>query len=113
MNQLLLGALLPFLAAAAWYARRGCRASPRMLVLTPLFMALAALYAIVPDLPRLAGCEGLYFRLANDPRMDIFLWHYTIDRIEVDSSLYHTALILMFAMLVAAAWRELYLLEKE
>jgi len=112
MNQLLLGALLPFLAAAAWYARRRCRATPLMLTLAPVCMAAGALFAVIPDLPRLVGREQLYLRLAQDPRMDIFLWHYTIDRIEFDSSLYHTAMIVMFLMLVAAAWRELYLLER-
>ena len=112
MNQILLGALLPFVVAAARYARRRCRASPLMLTLTPVFMAAGALYAIIPDLPRLFGHERLYLRLSQDPRMNVFLWHYTIDRIEVDSSLYHTAMIVMFLTLVAAAWRELYLLER-
>jgi len=112
MNQLLLGALLPFAGMAVWYARRGRRASLGMLLLTPLLMALGALYAVAPDLPRLAGRMDLYYRLADDPRTNIFLWHYAIDRIEVDSSLYHAALVLTFLLLIGAAWRELYLAER-
>jgi len=112
MNQILFGALIPFLVAVAIYIRRGARASFTFLVLTPVWMALGALYAVVPDLPRLFGRPDVYHRWSHDPRMNIFLWHYAIDRVEVDSSFYHAGLIVMLLLLLGAAWRELYLVEK-
>jgi hypothetical protein len=112
MNQILFGSLIPFLVGAAWYARRGCRASPRMLVVLPIAMTAAAVYAAAPDIPRLLGHYRLYERLSHDPRMDLFLWHYTIDRLEVDSWIYHAVLVAMAAVMLAVAWRELYLEER-
>ena len=107
MDQILLGAALPFLIAAVIYAWRGCRASLPMLILTPVWMVFGALWAIAPDLPRLAGHYELYHRLSRDPRMDIFFFHYTIDRLEIDSPLYHAGLVLMFVLLLGAALREI------
>jgi hypothetical protein len=107
MNQLVVGAAVPFLAAVLVYLARRGRAGLRMLIVTPLLMGLGALWAVVPDVPRLLGMPGLYSRLARDPRTDIFFWHYTIDRLETDSTVYNAAMALMLAALVAAAWREL------
>jgi hypothetical protein len=112
MNQLLIGAAFPFSIALIVYLARRARAGVAALVLTPLAMGLCALWAVVPDLPRLLGMHDLYFRLANDPRTNMFFWHYSIDRIEIDSSLYHAGLLLMACGLLAAAWRELYLRER-
>jgi hypothetical protein len=108
MNQLLIGAAIPFAIAAAAYALRGGRASWRWLILTPAAMALGALWAVVPDLPRLVGWYSLYHRLAQDPRCDVFFWHYTIDRLEADSSWYAAGWVVLAAGLLAAALRELY-----
>ena len=58
MHQVALGALLPFLAAAALYVRRGFRASAKMLIVTPMLMALGALWAEIPDVPRLLDLDG-------------------------------------------------------
>ena len=107
MNQVLLGSAIPFVIATAWYCLRRFRATFAMLVVTPLFMLLGTLWAVAPDLPRMFGMHDLYSRLARDPRTDIFLWHYTIDKIETDSSLYHAGLMLMGLLLLLAAWREL------
>jgi len=107
MNQLLLGAAIGFVPFAVWYGLRRFRASPAMLIFAPLSMAGCALWAVVPDLPRLLGQPAMYGRWARDPRTDIFFWHYTIDRLETDSSLYHAALMLLGAALLAIAWREL------
>lgn len=112
MNQILLGSAIVFLPAAALYALRGCHASLRMLVWTPLLMAAGSLWAIAPDLPRLVGWYDLYHRLALDPRMNVFFWHYSIDQVEIDALWYLPAGVLMLAGLLLAAWRELYLLEK-
>jgi hypothetical protein len=112
MNQILFGASVVFLPAALIYAIRGFRASLRMLVWAPVLMAAGALWAIVPDIPRVIGWYDLYHRLALDPRMNIFLWHYSIDQVEVDALWYLPAGVLMLGGLLAAAWRELYLLEK-
>ena len=112
MNQILLGASIPFAVAVLWYCVRRFRASLLMLITVPLWMTLGAIWAIVPDLPRLFGFYGLYGRLAKDPRTDIFFWHYTIDRIETDSSLYHVGLMAMGLLLIAVAWRELHKVER-
>lgn len=111
MNQILFGAALPFFIATFLYARRGFRASPAMLALTPVWMVLGALWAILPDIPRLLGRSELYERLSHDPRMDVFLLHYTIDRMEIDSPIYHSGLFAMFVLMLIAACRELRLRE--
>lgn len=111
MNQLFLGAALPFAVCVLVYARKGCRASLPLLILAPVAMGLGALWAVAPDIPRLAGHAALYDRLARDPRTDIFFWHFTIDRIEGDAFLFMCGLGAMGLLLIAAAWRELYLRE--
>ncbi|MDI6774233.1 MAG: hypothetical protein QME60_02395 [Verrucomicrobiota bacterium] len=111
MNQIFFGMLIPFVVALAFYARRRCRASPPMLVRTPFCMALGALWATIPDLPRLLGRPDLYHRLARDSRADICLWHYTIDRIERDSIWHIIGVAAMLASLLLAAWRELRIRE--
>jgi len=112
MNQLLLGASFPFLAAVVIYAARRCRATFGMLVIIPILTALSMLWAVAPDLPRLFGFPRLYHELALDPRCDIFFWHYSIDMAESDSPWFAVGLVLIFAALLAAAWRELYLAER-
>ena len=107
MNQIVLGATLPFAGALAVYLARRGRIGLQFLVLTPLAMAAGALWAVVPDLPRLVGRLDLYNRLANDPRTDVFLWHYTIDRIETNSIGSTVIFVLMVWCLLAVAWREL------
>jgi hypothetical protein len=113
MNQLMLGAFVPFLVGLVLYARRGFRASFRMLAATPALMGLGALWAVAPDLPRLFGQYGLYQRLAADPRTNVFFWHYTIDRMETDARWIPVVFVLMLAGLLAASWREVCLLEKQ
>jgi len=91
LNQLILGALLPFLLGGIHVLRRLNPAepppSPRFFVLWPLALAAGALWAVIPDLPRLFGDQALYLRLSQMPACDIFFGHYTIDRIEFDSPL--------------------------
>lgn len=112
MNQLLLGALLPYIVAAILYLRRGCRASLRFLTVTPLAMTAGALWAVAPDIPRLLGFQDLYFRLARNPLTDVFFFHRTIDRIEFDSPLYSAGIVLLFVSLALAALREIDLMER-
>ena len=113
MNQALLGAVWPFLVSAIIYARHGARASIAQLVWTPLAMGLCGIYAIVPDLPRAVHQYELYHTLARSRWTDIFLFHYTIDRIEIDSSFYPAAFAAVFLCVIVAAWRELYLRERQ
>ena len=113
MNQLALGASFGFAAGAVLYAARRCRASWWMLLLVPALMAAGALWAVVPDLPRLIGWQDLYLQLSRDPRMDLFFWHYTIDLSEVHEPWHAPAVLVMLLGLLLAAWRELRLLEKE
>ncbi len=108
MNQLLLGSAIPFAVAALIYLMRGRRAGLPLLILTPLMMTLSAVWAVAPDLPRLLGRHDLYLRLAQDPRMDIFWWHFSIDRTESDSSWYAVGIALMAIGLMLAAVRQLF-----
>ena len=112
MHQPILGALIPLLIAAMIYAFRRGHASIRMLMITPAAMALGAVWAVIPDVPRLLGAHALYRCLASDPRTDIFLWHYSIDRIETQTldllgPLFNSLFAIMIILLIAAAWREL------
>jgi hypothetical protein len=109
---MLFGAAIPFTVALVIYTTRRCRAGLLMLTITPVAMALCALWAVAPDMPRLLGMNSLYLRLSMDPRMDIFLWHYTIDQIEIESSWYAAGVALVAAGLMGAALRQLFLEER-
>ncbi len=113
MNQVVIGASIPYLIAALVYAARRARASLSLLILAPLAMALCGLWAVVPDIPRALRMDGLYARMARDPRCNIFFMHYTIDQMETDSILYTVAFVIMALSLFAVAWREVLLLERK
>lgn len=112
MNQVFLGASVPFAVGVVVYLFRRCRISLRGLVILPACMFLSAVWAIAPDIPRLFGMQLLYNRLTQDPRCDIFLWHYTIDRMESDSVLFPAAVAGLGLCLLTAAWREIHLAEE-
>lgn len=112
MNQLLLGASIPFLVGVAIFIRRRGRASLRMLILLPSSMLLGMLWAVAPDLPRLVGMTALYIKLCRASWTNIFFWHYTIDQLESASPLYAIGLVLMMLTLVFMAWSELREREK-
>lgn len=113
MHQPLLGAAFPLALALLVYALRRGRCSLAGLIVTPLAMAFCAFWAVAPDVPRLLRIQGLYRRLAQDPRTDIFFWHYSIDRIEAArldamTPVFNACFALLLAALLAAAWRELH-----
>lgn len=108
MNHALYGATLPFMLGALVYLFRRGRASVSMLVLVPIAMAVMAVWASVPDIPRALGFQDLYLRWSFDPRINLFLWHYTIDQTEVESSWDAVWVALEAAALMAAALRELF-----
>jgi hypothetical protein len=113
VHQLALGASFAFVVGLAVYAFRRGRASLRFLLFLPAFMALGALWAIVPDLPRAVGWSDLYYRMSTDPRSDIFFWHYSIDLVERHAPWHAPLVLLMMCTLLAMAWRELRLRERE
>ena len=78
-------------------------------------MGLIMFWSVVPDIPRLLGMNAMYVKLYNDPRCDIFLWHYTLDWHKNEALVKGGAegVMLMGACLILAAWRELCLTEKE
>jgi hypothetical protein len=107
MHQFLLGASFPFVIGLIVYGLRRCRAGPAWLIIVPLLSVLCGVWAIIPDIPRLLGWSSLYVRLAQDPRINIFFWHYTIDLIERDWSGYRVGFVVLLAAFLAIAWREL------
>lgn len=107
MNQIALGAAIPWAVAWIVYLCRRGRIGLPFLIVTPLAMAYGALWAVIPDLPRLFGNGALYRRMAQDPRCDIFFFHYTIDQHESDSSWWVLVFLIMAGSLLYAAWREL------
>ena len=113
MNQIVIGAALPYLISACFYVARRGRASMALLITAPLTMAVCAIWAVIPDIPRGLGMTGLYHRLAGDPRINIFFFHYWIDQHETDSILYTAAFVLMAVSLFVVAWREVWLREQE
>lgn len=118
MNHVLYGATIPFVIALMVYLRRRGHASLSLLILTPLAMAFMATWAVLPDIPRILGFHGLYMRMEADPRIDVFLWHHTLDQLEYsrawyaalesDSSWFTAGVTLEAAALMAAAIRELF-----
>jgi hypothetical protein len=113
MNQLVMGASLPFILAALIYLARRGRVGLGWLVATPIAMILCAVWAVIPDIPRLLGMHELYMRMAHDPRSDIFMWHYTIDLFEKDSPLFLIGFTTMALSLIITAWRVLHRRELE
>ena len=113
MNQVILGASIPFLLAVIIYIIKGGRASFGMLIFTPFLMVISALWAIAPDIPRAFGYQAYYNKLALDPRCDIFFWHYTIDKIETDSIIFFPIFILIGLCLLVSVWREIHLTERD
>jgi hypothetical protein len=111
MNQIALGSSIPFLLFVLFYLARGRRAPFALLLLTPALMALGALWAVVPDIPRLLGYRDLYLRWMRDPRMDIFFFHHTIDNLESDSPWWGGVVVAMALVLLLIALRELHLAE--
>lgn len=112
MNQLALGASFPFITGLIIYLARNRRANIATLILWPFLTLAGMLWAVIPDLPRLLGNNTLYLRLSNDPRCDIFFWHYTIDLHETENAWYAVIFILILMTFLFAAWRELKILEK-
>lgn len=108
LNQLLLGAAFPFLGGVLWYIARRGRAGLPWLIGVPAAMAISALWAIAPDIPRLLGLQNLYLQLMNDPRCDIFFWHYSIDRQESFAPWYGIGWAVMLGALIWIALRELH-----
>ncbi len=113
MNHLFVGAVIPFFLGMLWYARRRLRATPAMLVTVPFAMFLCATWAVLPDLPRTFGFGAYDHVIMNDPRIDIFFWHYTINLHESYSPWFNIGFVAMLAALFGAAWRELWLIERE
>ena len=117
MHQLVMGAAIPLVLAIIVYICLRCRAPMWLLLLTPPAMALGAIWAVAPDIPRLIGWHSLYRKLATDPRSDIFFWHYSIDQIEAAhldamTPMFNACFALLVALLLLAAWRELHLAEQ-
>jgi hypothetical protein len=110
---LLVGAALPFLIGIVLYLCGRFRASFRMLVVIPLSIALCMTWAIAPDFTKLFGRMDLYYAVHRDPRIDIFFWHGSIDKIEKETPLCVLGFVLLFIAIIVAAWRELHLAEKE
>lgn len=111
MNHVLLGASLPLAVAVLLYVRAGWRASNRLLIAGPLAMGLFGAWAIVPDIPRALGLDGLYHRMRVEPLCDVFFFHYSIDKVESDSPLYAVGFVVVAVAVLYAAWRELALRE--
>ncbi len=116
MHQLILGAAIPLALALVIYIIRHFRAPMWLLVLTPPAMGFCAIWAVVPDIPRIVGWHSLYEKMQT-PLSDIFFWHYSIDQIEaahLDSMtpLFNAIFALLLLALLAAAWRELYKAEQ-
>ena len=112
MNQLLLGASVSFIVGVVVYGLRGSRATLLMLVLVPIGMMVGMVWAVLPDFPRLFGYSDLYYRLHANPQINLFFWHYSIDKIEVESPWFVVGFMAMIVMLLCAAWRELYIAEQ-
>ena len=120
MNHLFVGASIPFLISVLIYALKKGRVSIPWLVFTPFCMFLGATWAVIPDLPRTFGSviPGLSriidwqtldakMASANNPWIDIFFWHYTLNLHESYSPWFNIGFVAMLGFLFYAAWREL------
>ncbi|MFU8780705.1 MAG: hypothetical protein ACNA71_06735 [Kiritimatiellia bacterium] len=118
MHQPLFGAIFPVIIAAILYFKRDRRASLHMLVITPLAMLACAIWAGVPDLPKLIRNMDLYYQLHQSAWSNIFFLHRWIDAIEgtwLDpyTPIFNTIFTIVVALPMLAAWRELHQREKK
>lgn len=112
MHQPLFGAMFPLLIALCIYALRRTQTPLWLLLLTPPMMVFGAVWAVIPDLPRVFGGYARYQQLAADPRTNVFFWHYSIDRMEAAfldrwTPLFNALFAVMLLALLAAAWHVL------
>jgi hypothetical protein len=112
MNEVLIGASLPFAITFVLYVVRGFRASNRMLVWGPVAMGLSGAWAVVPDMPRLWGDLELYNELHHHPQCWVWYFHCQIDRVETDSPIWSVGFVAVGVLLLVAAWRELLCRER-
>lgn len=112
MNHIIIGVAIPYVLAVIVYLARKCRASFNLLIVAPVFMTIGAVWACIPDIPRLFRNRELYNQLHRDPRSDIFFWHYSIDIVEQPTPLWFILLLIVLLSLLAAAWRELWIRER-
>lgn len=117
MHQLLLGAAIPLVLGLIIYIAKGLRAPLWLLLILPPLMIAGAIWAVMPDVPRLIGWHALYQKM-QVPASDIFFWHYTIDRIEANrldamAPFFNVVAILLPALLLGIAWRELWQAEQK
>lgn len=114
MNHIVAGAIFPFLLGALLYLKHGCRASLKLLLITPVAMFACATWAVLPDLPRTFGFSGYDTTVSMNPIINIFFFHYTINLYEGETdALFNACFALMLAALFYAAWKELKRIEKQ
>ncbi len=112
MNHVFLGAAIPLLIALPYLLIRRGRIPLPTLIAFPALMLACAIWAVIPDIPRITGHATLYLRLMNDPRMNIFFWHYRLDQIETESTLYNAGVAFLLISLMGIAWNELRTAER-
>lgn len=113
MNHLTIGAAVPFVFLTAWYIFRRFRASLLFLLCAPAWMLAGSTWAVLPDLPRTFGFAEYDRAISDNPIIDIFFWHYTMNLHESYSPWFNIAFVAMVLALFAVALRELYLLEEK
>lgn len=115
MIHVLLASALPLAIFFVSWWRRGRRTSARALVWLALGAMGSSAWAVVPDLPRLWGDLEYYVELHHRSYCNAWWLHCAIDaRDDIDSSMLFPALfVLAAAAVLAVAWRELRLLERE
>lgn len=107
MLHLLLGMAPAYVLGLLVYMRCGRQASTNLLLLTPLWMAAGAAWAVAPDIPRLFRQARIYNILHQDTVTNVFLFHFNIDQIESYSSWHAMLVLFMLTSLLLAAYQEL------
>jgi hypothetical protein len=115
VNEVLVGAALPLLVCVAIYLAHRGRAGWKLLVFGPLAMLVSGVIGVIPDLPRMFGHVDLYYRWHHSSWCNLCWGHCWIDarpRLD-DWPGWPVVGILTGAMVLAAAYRELVLAERE
>jgi hypothetical protein len=114
VNEVLVGAALPLLVCGILYLRQGGRAGWKLLVLGPLAMLVSGVVGVIPDLPRLFHHIDTYYAWHHSKWCNLAWGHCWIDdRTSVDDwAGWPAVAIAVGAMVVGAAYRELWLRER-
>lgn len=102
MNQFVIGMIPFFLIMIIRFFLKRFKLEIKELILHLSLMLLSGLWAIIPDLPRVIGMNKLYIKLSKTEWINIFWFHYSIDKAESGNFIYAYFIFIIIATVSTA-----------